>query len=488
MGVRQALAIAVLVAGPLLAGCLQGDAPPVPDVGVAAAALEVGHYYAVRHAGGSLTFTLAGQGDASFELYSADDQRLGSVAFASSSGGTGLHRIDGVAAGDVVLRILTLNGTLQVQSAARPVEAFLPLLTNVERLLVIDRAPRSGVPLLPAFGLPLPGQEAADETISLFFPRAPAALRVLGNGPWTNLSVTVRNDAGVMLAAADVGFVDPDLLGSPRSLQALPGTLTPSALRAGAATAHVRAEDLGGAIVLEVETFSRVALPTTPSSGIDANVPFTYGPLAAGPQAFTVHERARTLHAWNPHGTLPAAVALFGPHDEALGVLRIPPASSVLQAVSGGGEYVAVLLAGNASLGADRTPAAFDLRPLEVQQQAAPSAVAGANGRYALANETLDGERVYALQLGSIESPPTGVLESPGLTTGCDGGRFLRVTQGSEALAVVQETSEGLRGMETLALGSLVLRGEGLQVQHDGFGDDGCNRPVVVALRYVRSL
>lgn len=477
---------------PLLAGCTQGNDPAPPAPGLPASALEAGRYYGFAHAGGALAFTLDGEGEASFDLYGGDDQRLGSVGFSSSPGRTGLHRIEGVDPGEVVLRLVTLNGTLNIDSGAERVQAFRPLLATVDRILLIDRPPR--MDLLGGIGLDiaLPGQTPADETVAIDFPRAPSDLRVLANGPWANLTVEVHNDRGLVLSAQDPGLIAaPTPGGTPRTLETMLGAAVPQNLRAGPAAAHVRADDLAGAVVLELESFSRAALPgpalTGPAVG---DVRFTYGALPDGPVAFTVHASTRALMLWQDGPAADnASVALFGPHDEPLGVVRVPSKGTAQVPVAAGGDYVAVRLGGRVSLGADRTPSAFDLRPLEVQETTLPSGPMGLNGRYAIGNETLDAVGAFELRPGSLTSDGPDLQEGQTPLGGCDRGRFLRVDQGGETLvATLERGNDAAIEVASFAEGTLALGQGPLTVTHDGFGGDGCARPAVVVRSYVRAV
>lgn len=481
---RRTWAIAVFLVA-LLAGCT-GDIPQGAP-GVPPSALQPGQYYAFLHGGGALTFTLAGQGEASFELYGADDQRIGGAGLSASGAQQGLHRITGIAPGDIVVRLLTLTGDLQIDSGSQRVDAFVPVLTSIQRILLLDLPP-SNDPLAP---LGIPGIVATgddfDGKVDVLLPRAPADLRVLASGPWDNLRVAIDGDTGRMLDASDPAGSGGSLVGEAQRLQSIAGTVTPQNLRAGNVTATIQADHLAGAVVLEIETFSRAAHPLPGPVGPDPEaVVFSYGSLPAGPVVFTVHPRAKTLALWQPNGAQDAHVAIFGPHDEPLGVVTVPAGGSTQVATQGGGEYVAVRLDANVSLGADRSPAAFDLRPLEVREETLPSSVAGSNGRYAMAQETAS-RLPYQILAGQVAAAAPELTEAVQFR-GCDGGRFLEVLQDNETLATIFDGMPANELGPAFALASQALRDGPVLVRHDGFGDDGCPRPAVTLRSYERAV
>lgn len=496
-GLAATLAVLLI---PLLAGCTADDGAPAsaPSPGVPAALLDAGRFYAFHHRGGALVFTLDGEGDAAFDLYDGADTRLGSVGFSSAPPRAGLHRIEGVAAGDVVIRLQTLNGTLRITSGGAGVGSFQPLAESVERVLLAAKPARA--PLVP-FGLgfaPVPTQQPVDETVDVAFHRAPAELRLLATGPWENLTVDVRSDRGTVLRSeGQLPSGGGIALGPVNALAPLAAQATPQNLRDGRLTATVRATDLAGPVVLESRTYSRAALPGRSAPGPDpASLPFSYGALPGGPAAFAVHGAASRLVLWQEGAAgnaSDAAVALFGPHDERLGTLLVPPNGSVEAPTVGPGDYVAVLLSGHATLGADRAPADFQLRPLDVRETLAPAARAGegSSDEYAVAAEPLDATHAFALRPGSLAASGGDMVGSAGSPFGsfgaCDAGRFLAVAQGGEALmASLEPLDNAAPDAAPFADGTLALGDGPLTITHDGFGDDGCPRPAVTVLSYER--
>lgn len=491
---RTGLAATLAVVLILTAGCAaEPRADASPDPGLPPANLEPGRFYSFHHGGGPLVFALDGDGDVSLELYGGDDTRLGSVGFSSSPTSSGMYRLEGVDAGELVLHMQTLNGTLSVDADGARVTRFLPLVEHVERVLLVQHEPR-----LQPFGAlnieGLPTAEPVHVAPEVAFQRAPSHLRVLGTGPWSSdLVVQVEGARGVVLRTLDNPSSPSTLSLAPtHDLIEVPSTMTPQNLRDGALTVHVDAGDLGGALVLEARSFARAPLPTPGARGPDpADVAFTYGDLPDGPVGFTVHRSARHLVLWQGDGSGPAngtdaAVALFDGHDAKLGVVLVPPRGSVEVPVAADGTYVAVLLSGQATLGADRAPADFELRPLGVQEATVPSVPAGQGGDYGVATVELSGERVFALR-NSTMAAPTGDFAGQAMGSGgCDTGRFIALAQGGETRFAFFEPGQADVDPAPFLQGSLALDGGPIVVTHDGFGDDGCSRAAVAVLAYER--
>ncbi|MEK6976684.1 MAG: hypothetical protein AABY18_10140 [Candidatus Thermoplasmatota archaeon] len=487
---RAASALAVLAMVPLLAGCTGGDDAPGVVAGIPAADLEAGHFYAFRHNGGALVFTLDGDGDAAFDLYDGNDRRLGSVGFSSETTRSGLHRIDGVGAGELVLGLLTLNGTLRVESGGSGVASFQALADHIERHVLVDRAPRADLMgPIGIGGLPLSDQQSADEAVAVALRRAPAQLRVLGTGPWSNLTVDVLSEKGVVLSTGEAAATPVFSIEASRELVAIAGQFTPQNLRDGNLTARVRADDLAGALLLEARSYSRAGLPGPAQAGPDvADVAFTYGVLPDAPVSFDVHGDATRLVLWQEGPPADnATVAVFGPDDRKLAVVHVPRTGTIVVPVAAAGQHVAILLGGKATLGADEAPSDFDLRPLDVTDTVVPSGRAGENGRYAIANEQLDLPTAFRF-LPTVVSTPGDVLGQPQMPFGsCTTGLFARVDQAGEAvLAAVLATPGSAADPAPFVLGTMALRDGPLTLTYDGLGDDGCDRPAIVIQSYVR--
>lgn len=495
VSVRGADALAACLIVALLAGCA-GPATPLGQApeGLAPDEITAGAYYAFHHAGGALAFRLDGEGDAAFDVYDGADQRLGSVGFSSGALGSGEHTIVGVAAGDLVLSVHTLNGTLRVQSGGAAVTAFHPLTATVERHALVVRAPRLD-PLAGLVGvsfLPLAQPDPADETVAVALQRAPVDLRVLATGPAENLSVEVRSERGPVLQTNDPRFASGQGLSAEplRTLTPLPADVSLQNLVDGHLTAHVAADDLAGVVLLESRTYSRARLPDPPAHGpAPGDVPFTYGTLPDGPVAFDVHRGTRALYAWQGNAT-PAGdvayLALFDAADDRLATVAVPARGTARIPVLSSGAFVAVALQGTVVLGADEAPADFELHPLQTQERTAPTRRAGSSGTYNESQETVDVPHAFALRVGSLAAPDdgTGVPRPLGA---CDTQLRLRVDQGGESLmaatgpdgAEAPDATPFVHGSAALGTGPLV-------VTHDGFGDDGCSRLAVTVVGYVR--
>lgn len=495
---RAAPALAVLVIVPLLAGCTEGIDDPLPTAeGLAPGELQAGGYYTFAHGGGPLVFTLADEGDASFDLFDGADQRLGSVGFSSGRSGSSVHTIQGVDPGDLVLRVTTINGTLRVESGGRPVTAFRPLGTHVERHILADAEPRANP--LPGISFPIPFMTGTyDETVNVTLVRAPTDLRILATGPAAGLVVDVSSSKGIVLTADGDSAPASGAIGEPVFLFALPGILTPQNIRDGALVAHVRADDLAGAVVLEAISYSRARLPAPLGAGpAPADVTFTYGALPDTPVRFTVHPDATTLLLWQEGaGGANATVALFDGRDERLATVVVLQRGSIAVPVVGGGEYVAVLLEGSATLGADLAPSDFDLHPLDHVVTVVPEGTAGshtttAGGRYGQAIEDASFPTAFALRASRTEATGTGELETSAPHPFCGLGnreRYLRVDQGGETVLAFREGSgDGIDPAPAFLAATRALGPGSLQVHYDGFGADGCDRPAIDVLSYVRA-
>lgn len=500
---RAASALALIAILPLLAGCTDGGGGPEEAPGTQPLApgltpgeLRAGGFYTFRHEGGTLVFTLGEEGDASFDLFDGADLRLGSVGFSSSPSGSSMHTIEGVQPGDLVLRLTTINGTLRVESGGRSVTSFRPLGVAVERHVLVDLDPRPNP--LPGIVIPLPTSDGSySGTMDVAFRRAPVGLRVLATGPDAGLLVEVRSSKGVVLVA-DGDEASPQAAIGELVLYPIPGEFTPQNVRDGSFTVTVTADDLGGAVVLEAQSYSRAPLPAEPVAGPDpADVPFTYGALPRSPVGFTVHDDARRIFLWQDEAAADnATVALFDADDRRIATVLVPGRGSIAVTVQGGGEHVAVLLEGDATLGADVAPSDFDLHPLERSVTVLPVAVAGSyqapeGGRYGQGTEEADLPTAFALRANRTSASEGDEFGDDAQFNPFCGthnrGRYLAIDQGGEAvLAYLEGLDEGNEPGPAFMAGTRALGSGPVQVHFDGFGADGCDRPVIDVLSYVR--
>lgn len=458
----RAWAAAVVV---LLAGC---TAPPPPDAGPAPLptgllAAEAGPgFFLLPHAGGELAFSSTGH--ARIELFGPDDQRLGSLELGSLLGAEPV-RIERPA-GDHVLHIVSADGRLSVASGGA--EARLhPLPLQVERSLLLEEPGGLGL------SLPVGGGPPVAATRNVTFQRVPVGLRAVVVGTFDEVQVDAQG-AGLAYRGEALGSYPLFFQGGRHELA---GTFDPDGVRDGNLTAHVTASSLQGTVLLEATTYVRRLPPAgLPTVAAPPQTAFLYGFLPDGPVEFHVADGARSLVLeGGPDG---AAVALFGPTDRPLGAYTVAAGARRALAVPGGGPYVAALLAGNATLGADAAPAAFDLRPLQTSVVSGPKGYAGSEGAYGAAEEPVAAGgvpyRVEAFRFGPGFA---------GLTSfDCPGDAAVRLRQGGETLY------GWVGGNATVpdAVASGLLDGTPLSVWHDDHGDDGCGRPGVLVRSYTR--
>jgi hypothetical protein len=507
MGRRAVLLVAALLL-PLLAGC-SGRAPGAapPSVHAAGAAdLEPGTFYGFPHGGGELAFAVPANGSAEVVLYGADDQRIGHVGLGAAQA-SGRFVLDGLRAGELVIDVLSLNGTLDVRSGGEPVLAFRPLPVHVERHVLVSRPPQT-----PVAPVPFVAERPLREDVEVPLLRAPTDLRVVAHdAAFQDLFVTVRGREGTVHRVA-YGSATPLLPGYQGVLQ---GDTFPENVRDGGLTAGLESSSFEGTLILEADSFSRAkaddggARPTR-------DVPrFTYGPLPEQqPVSFEVREGARQVYLWvergggrtstvsstftstsspssGPGSPPPSAgddadsrpaVALFGPQDQRIATVLVPRNETIAVPVPEAGKWVAVLLRGEATLGADAVPADFELHPLETAEARTPSGPAGGNdGSY--------GERRVPLEARGVPFHLAVEREYPGGSfvgffdvglTGC----------GSSGIAALRDGETigawGYEGWLEPEWDPDLYLGDGLlEVVHSDYGGT-CDHLVLVVTGYTR--
>jgi hypothetical protein len=480
--VRRAALVVALLALPLLAGCAQSPASGAAPVGaVGPDALESGRFYAFRHGGGALSLALAGNGSAEVVLYGADDTRVGRVGLGQTGG---RFVLETQAAGDMVVEVLALNGTLDLRSGVSPVTRFVELTRHVERHVLLQ-APRG--PLTGTGVTALTGGQPVQADLDLVLRRAPSALRLLLDGAASDLSVRMDGPDGTVLQA----HVDADPLfaigPSGLSLDPLSAMVYEENLRGAAYTVTASAASLEGVVLLEAESFSRARAVPHGAAPTSEQARFTYGVLPDQPVAFDVHRDANRVLLWQEgrdctDDCTDAVVALFGPDDARVATVHVPANTTLAVPVGRPGTWVAVVLDGVVTLGADRVPADFELHPLEVLETSSPSQHAGGQNNYGQGHE----EAAVAgipFHFGTVEDFGGGFGNTPenflGLTA-C-GPPSLRLVQGNETLA-----AWGFYGLEGPGLDVHALVGDGgLSVVHDDFGP-GCPRLALRVMGYQR--
>lgn len=483
---RSLLLVATLLAA-MLAGCAKDDsaAPEVPAVGeVAGSKLDEGASYGFFHGGGGLSFAVATGDQADLDLFDGQDHRLGRIHLADN---TSLRfTFDRVASGDVVVQVLSLNGTLTARSGGDEVVGFRRMPEHVERHLLAQQEGSFALPFgLPDLGI-LP-TNPADAQLYINLTRAPQLLRVLAAGTYSGLTVKITGAGGPLLEAS--GSAGPDLIPIPggNGFQTVSQVFFSENVQDARLNVTLHADDLDGVIILEALSYSRA--PDIIPAGARAapeNAMFTYGLLPDRPVRFQVHPEATELRLLAPMdgGDVPdatqqgipganttevaARVALYDTKDNKIAGLELAPGEAIAVPVSGGGDYVAVALDGAVILGADRAPADFELHPLVVQEQYEPSQPPSQRDEYAQSKTQVDaaGTPFRITPADIVNDAFIGVsLPDVGLLLGCRPEGTMRVAQGNETL--------GFGGDAHSQDASVRLRNAPFTLVTDGFGP-GC--------------
>ncbi|MFA5944200.1 MAG: hypothetical protein WC876_07015 [Candidatus Thermoplasmatota archaeon] len=482
--------LALLLLALPLAGCLGDGSTPGSATALSFGPdeLQEGAFYAFHHDGGELAFAMAENGSAEVELYSADDRRVGRIGFGADQG-SGSFVLEGIDGGDVVVQILSVNGTLDLRSAGRPVESFALLGPHVERHVLVQQ-PRAGITAPIGLGL---ADNPIDETVEIELLRAPAALNLVFSGSFSNLDVRVTSSTGTVLETEDGGS------GSV-PLQNFGGVIAAETrmqnVRDGRLTAHITADGFEGVLLLEAYSFSRAAAPSVPVEAVDGVARFTYGALPDQPVAFQVRDGAQSLYLWQEaadleacagEGTIDtgastaedcpsAVVALFDGNDQRFATVQVPAKGTLRIPVSEPGDYVAVLLYGQATLGADRVPTDFELHPLEVVTATAPERAPSSDGQYEQVREPMQAVGV-PFSLRPERGSDNDLIPLPS-AEGCDDGT-LSVLQAGETVYYY-----GMQG-EAGGDGRWLSGGE-LEVVYDTYGMDCGSVPQVAIDGYQR--
>jgi hypothetical protein len=487
--VRWALLGATLAAL-LLAGCATGpaqnQAEPRLSLALHPTALLAGQFYSFVHGGGPLHFQTVDNATAVLEIFNGADARVGQIELDGGRATKAQFTITAMAAGQPVVRFLAIEGTIRIHSGSQEVTEFMLLVPAIERVLLINR----GEDFVPSLQ-PFVGGAPANELVTVVLQRAPSSLRLLASGEYAGLSVTINSATGPVASTSgrNSPLLGPTAFGGRRLLE-IPMTLHHENFGSGTYQAVIEADNLSGALVLEAKTFSRAQPPSAGPAVVSGDeVAFAYGRLTAAATGFQVHPAATSLYFWqdfeegsNTNRTTapPAWLAIYDSKDSKIATLRVSAEGLVRLPIQAGGEYVAILLAGTASVGSNEPPADFQLHPLSVRQTNVPSRVAGSNGWYAIESEnvTLTGIP-FRLSAGNRSTAPGGPsIFGPGMPCGGTTVATLML-QGEAIFSVGQVRSEALQG-------SLHLQTQGLSVVWDGFGADGCPQPVIAVHQYVR--
>lgn len=494
---------------PLLAGCNEPPAGPAeePVVStVSAARLENGTFYAFQHRGGDLAVAVAGNGSAEVVLYGADDQRIGHVGVGAEQA-RGRFVLEDVEAGELVVHAMAVNGTLDLRSGGDRVDAFRALTPHVERHILAEVQPE----LLGSFGLPGDGEDV-DQAVELDLLRSPTGILGAARAAFASLDITVTGRSGLVYEYRSGGTTP---FASPPNvfLQPLYGEFHEENVRDGALTARVQASDFSGVLFLEVESYSRAA-PVDGAPVLTAATPrFTYGELPDQPVSFEVRDGTRSLYLWaegiseeerseecdEPANAgqprcdpdIAAHVALFDPQDRHVATLSVPGNGTLALPIDQDGSWVAVLLDGEATLGADRVPGDFELHPLDIVSVALPAEAAGeAQRSYGQDRRPLDAPGTpFRIQSTTIQSDgATGPLDPAdfGPFTSCD-VTVLSVLRDGETIAAWGYGELRFSGTQLpRGLDPTLLLADGeLEVQYADFGRN-CSRTGVLVDSYER--
>lgn len=500
---------------PLLAGCADpaGPGPTVESPGLVAVAptdLSVGGFYAFRHDGGELVFQTEGDVAADVVLYGGDDRRIGRIGL-GGDGAAGRFTIDNVDAGELVVEVRALDGGdgIDIRSGGSRVRDFQALPTHIERRVLLQRQNDA----VSQFGIPTAALQPADENVDFELLRAPSSLRLLLQGNYQDLAVAVVGEDGVVLRAEEPGGpVGPQGFGT-FSFEEIPSQSFGENVRDGSLSAQVSAADFRGVLLLEATSFSRARAAPSDVQATDEEPRFTYGVLPEQPVTFHVKAGTQWLYllyegddsgskacrdAAEEAGADPekacgeaALVALFGPDDQRVATVHVPFNQTVAIPAVAEGEWVAVLLDGEATLGADRVPADFELHPIEVRSGAVPTDAASAQtGEYGQAEAPVQGQGVVFRITGEFRGAT--VFQFPlGFGPGCSPATLV-ARQGGETIGAWgfgADANANPNDADTAPRGTMdpngFLDGSPLSVVYDDFGPD-CNRMVLAVDGYVR--
>lgn len=436
-----------------LAGCLDGPSDAL-DVHVPISVDAVG-FYALDHGGGTVTVTAAK--DAVVGLYGADDIRIGQAHLRP---GQGVAVFPGVAAGPVVLHVASLNATVAVEAPGA--QGLRPLVAHMERVVLVDRAPREGLTDFLRLG-----SEPVRAEIDVVLQRPPNALFVLSGGGHEGLQVIARSEVGLVLEANPPPRVAGSMLTGHR-LDPLAADVFPANIGGGRLAVEVHADHLDGALLLEAWSYSRAAPRAAPTS-MEGELVFDHGSTDGRPVRVGLHAKATLLGLQNDdEGN--ATVAVLGPGDERIGVYRVAPNSTVRVPV-GGGEHVVAPLTGDVRVLVDRVPQDFEMHPLETTEQVYPRRAVGDSGRY--------GQRSTEVEVDGVVFDAQAAPSSGGGLFPCHRGASTRLMADGETIGVWSggHASEPFEVARRLA-------GD-LSVVMDGIGAD-CDGPAVRLVAYVR--
>ena len=483
--------MAALVLVPTLAGCVGRTPPetaPTPEPGpyfVAPSEAEAGRFYALAHGGGLLSFRPHAGASAQVELFDAQDRRVAEYGIGGGQAGPDIQ-VE-LPPGSYVLRMPTLNGTIAITSAGTELP-LIPLEGHVERI-VLAQDTKGVLPAVPFVPL-----EGAHLKLDLNLTRTPTGLRLLADGEFGWLELALSGPAGEVFRAESGPATSFAEFGD--YLREVEGKFLASRARTERLQGTLDVEDLQGVLVLEAYSYSRaVPMGQDRQGQRSGRAPFEYGLLPSVPVAFDVASGASQLYLTalpdaslvGPKGfggkdKVAAWVAVFGPDDVKLASVPVYLGTYTTVQVSQPGTYVAALLQGNATLGADVAPGKLGLRPLRVDIHELPQQAAGTSGNYGQESEDPGSEG--SLQGVTFDVRPVTIdepLTSPIPSFACSMQESLRIIQEGEVVAAYGPQWPNA----SLPTGALLGNGP-LTLWHDGFGGSGCMRNGVAVHTYLR--
>lgn len=476
--------VAAVALLPALAGCIGDRAPeplPVPEpapYAVEATEVQAGRFYAFDHDGGLLSLRPAAGASAQVELFDGQDRRVAEYGLGGGEAGPDVQMELG--AGNYVLRFAALNGTISMASAGTPVQ-LMPLESHVERV-VLAQEPKGAVPNVPFVPL-RPTHIELDVNLT----RTPTGMRLWTDGSFNWLELALGGPAGEVFRATSGPTASFGDFGT--ALREVEGLFHASRARNERLVGKLDVEDLQGALILESFSYSRAIPPGQDLQGQrPGRPPFEYGLLPSVPVAFEVAPSAQRLYfaaladarEVGPFGggpdSIAAWVSVFGPDDRKLASVPVRAGTYTTLAVNQPGTYVAVLLQGNATLGADAAPKNLGLLPLGVEVQEGPQRPAGSSGNYGQDSEELAAVP-FDVRPTRIDDPFTSPIPS----LACSMQESLRILQDGEVVAAFGPMWDS----RDVPAGALLGNGP-VTLWHDGFGGSGCMRNGVALHSYRR--
>ncbi len=533
---KQAIALTVILAATVMAGCLENGSSVETMVygAVAPDELEPG-FYQFTHRGGDLELSVPSDHYARFDLFNGDDERLGRIELGSGGFADQLS-IDG-APGAYVLHLIELAvipdhrvhetnasteepaddaaaeaqhaeepqaGELTMRSAGRTVEVFRPLGLHVERHVLVDRPFQTQEENpLPGLGIDSRSGSPLDETLTVELQRTPVDVRLLVAGSAYDIRITGRG-AGGLVFDSEGTYEFPYA-----HLEQLSRHFHPENVVDNVLEIELTANGQEGPIVLQTSGYSRFLPEDIPDVRLlemespDDGVVFTYGELPSMPTRIEVSKTASALQFWT-EGYVPeegmsaecetgeacsgqrdgsepivAWFAVFDPNDVKLGSFRVESGQRLELPVDQGGSYVLYSVSGPVTVGTDAVPRDFEMHSLELRSHEVGESSPGSADEYGRVNIDIN-------VTGAIyQARPVMLFEQsndlmPPLFSGCASSGSVRLLAGGETIGLA-----GDRVPNTFATTNRDLPATGLQLIQDGFHGN-CGQVGLVVHTYHR--